>query len=63
MRIIGIDINSAKVVFFTIEVLADGSVQELAPEVKSIAIADDHNNTEIRDFQQKVFLLLCLRRL
>ena len=55
MKLIGIDINSAKVVFYCVEVLADGSIKELASNFKSLAIKDDHQNYELRDFQAKAF--------
>ena len=54
MKVIAIDINGSRVIFYAVERLADGSFANITGGFKSITVKDDYDNEEIREFQSTV---------
>ncbi len=54
MKAIGIDIDKKRAICFAIEKEAEGSYTNLTGKVKYFEIKDDHDNSELRNFQQVI---------
>jgi hypothetical protein len=55
MKVIAISIESTRVIFYLLEAASDGTVTNIASEVKSISLNDDQNNAEIRAFKEQIY--------
>jgi len=54
MKVIAIDIDSSRVIFYAVEKLADGTFNNITGDFKSITVKDDYDNEEIREFQSTI---------
>lgn len=54
MKVIAIDIDSSKVIFYAVERQADGGFTNITGDFKSITVKDDYDNEEIREFQSTI---------
>jgi hypothetical protein len=54
MKVIAIDIDSSKVIFYAVERQADGSFTNITGDFKSITVKDDYDNEEIRELQSTI---------
>lgn len=54
MKVIAIDIDSSRVIFYAVERLEDGSFTNITGDFKSITVKDDYDNEEIREFQSTI---------
>lgn len=54
MKVIGIDIDKAKAIFFILERDGKGSILDLTGEMKSVTLSDDMDNSKVRAFQSTV---------
>ncbi len=54
MKIIGIDIDKTKAIFFALNEDKNGSVQNITGNLNSLTLTDDTNNVAIRAFQSTI---------
>jgi len=54
MKVIGIDIDKTKAIFYTLEKEADGNIINLTGDYKYVILNDDTDNSRVREFQSIV---------
>jgi hypothetical protein len=54
MKVIGIDIDKTKAIFFALEKDADGNIRNLTTDFKYVILIDDTDNSKVRAFQSTV---------
>ena len=54
MKVIGIDIEKTKAIFYTLEKDADGNIIDLTGDFKYVLLNDDTDNSRVREFQSTV---------
>ncbi|MFA9390820.1 MAG: DUF3010 family protein [Prolixibacteraceae bacterium] len=55
MKVIAITIESTRAIFYSLEKHRNETIGSIAEDLKSIAIADDYNSAEMREFKEKAF--------
>lgn len=48
------ELEGTKAIFYALEKLADGKLQDITGKFKTVSIADDTDNSQIREFQSTV---------
>ncbi len=55
MKVIGIDIDKTKAIFYALEKDADGNYSNMTGILKNITLNDDTDNSKVREFQSTIF--------
>jgi hypothetical protein len=54
MKVIGIDIDKTKAIFYALEKDSDGNIINLTGDFKYVTLSNDTDNSRVRDFQSTV---------
>jgi len=55
MKVIGIEIDKTKTIFYVLYKDADGNITNLTEKFKTLTLSEDTDNSQVREFQSKVF--------
>ena len=54
MKVIGVDIDKTKAIFYVLEKDANGNIINLTGDLKYVTLIDDTDNSSVREFQSTV---------